>query len=202
MACCRSDERFDADEETRNCLSTIAFVPPLAPTRQQAIDQGHINLGSKIHLELSGATPPWTAFCSPSSNAKLTSALSDHSTTTNSYAVAFGYSDAHLDLNNPASILPELQYLFPRDQRPEITAYVTHDWARDPFSKGAWAAFAPGLMSRFQQELQRDHGKVMFASGDRADGWRGYVDGAMAEGAKAARRIIQEAWRSKGEEKW
>lgn len=137
--------------------------------------------------------PPLAAFCSPKSDAKFTSALSDHSDRTASYGVAFGYTEAHLKVENPAVVLPELRALFPPDQQPNVKAYVAHDWANDPFCKGAWAAFGPNIMSKYQQELQMHHGKIVFASGDWADGWRGFVDGAIAEGAKAARGVIEEA---------
>ena len=41
-------------------------------------------------------------------------------------------------------------------------------------------------MTRDQQELQKAHGRVMFASADWADGWRGFIDGALESGLKAA----------------
>lgn len=110
-----------------------------------------------------------------------------------SYAVAFGYAEAQLNLIDPCQVLEEVSALFPPEQQPEITAYVTHDWANDPFAKGSWVAFPPSYMVEYQQELQTDHGGVMFASGDWADGWRGFVDGAISSGSRCARRIIGSA---------
>lgn len=180
-----------ADYSLRNCLSTVTFDPPFSSLRQEAIEQGHVNLGSKIHFEQAKTTAPWVAFCSPRSTATLSSALSDHSSGESSYAVAFGYAEAQLDLAQPDTVRKEINALFPPDEQPDITAYLTHDWANDPFAKGAWVAFPPDFMRKYQQELQKDHGKVMFASGDWADGWRGFVDGAIASGSMSARRIIQ-----------
>ena len=144
---------------------------------------------------------PFVAFCSPASVAKLSSALSDHNTDDNSYAVAFGYTEADINLKDPAAVDKELKSIFPPDQQPNITSYITHDWKNDPFSKGAWVAFAPDYMSKYQQELQKDHGRILFASGDWADGWRGFVDGAIADGARAARKVISKHSKDKGKPK-
>lgn len=182
---------FTADSIHSNCLSGIEFDPPLSPLRQEAVQKGHVNLGSKIHFEVSNSILSWVAFCSPRSGSLLSSALTDHASNHNTYAVAFGHTESQLDLEDSPKVIAELKNLFPTDQSPDITAYLTHDWKNDPFAKGSWVAFAPGYMVKYQQELQKNHGSVYFASGDWSDGWRGFVDGAIASGAKAARRIIE-----------
>ncbi|KAJ6130251.1 hypothetical protein N7512_003031 [Penicillium capsulatum] len=66
------------------------------------------------------------------------------------------------------------------------TGYLTHDWMNDPFAKGTWCCWGPNKFSHFVPELQKPHGRVFFASADWADGWRGFVDGAIESGQKAA----------------
>lgn len=60
----------------------------------------------------------------------------------------------------------------------------------DPYAKGTWACWGPNKASRYLSELQRPHGRVVFASADWADGWRGFVDGAIERGQSAAREVV------------
>lgn len=68
---------------------------------------------------------------------------------------------------------------------------IFHNWVTDPYSQGGPAWWQPGYMSKFQDELQRPHGRVQFASADWAHGWRAAIDGALEQGTEAAREIIQ-----------
>lgn len=70
-----------------------------------------------------------------------------------------------------------------------VQGYLTHHWASDPYAKGTWCCLAPNLMARYLVPLQRPLGRVYFASSDWADGWRGFVDGAIEQGTRAAMEI-------------
>ena len=61
----------------------------------------------------------------------------------------------------------------------------------DPYSKGAWACWGPKCASRYLDTLQSTHGRVVFASADWADGWRGFIDGATEQGQTAVRNVAQ-----------
>lgn len=67
-----------------------------------------------------------------------------------------------------------------------------HPWADDPFSKGTWAMYGPGFATRFIRDLQASQGRVHFASADWADGWHGFIDGAIEQGMRAASEIYTE----------
>lgn len=44
-------------------------------------------------------------------------------------------------------------------------------------------------MGKWLKELQKADGRILFASADWAEGWRGFVDGAIERGAAAAIEI-------------
>jgi lysyl oxidase-like protein 2/3/4 len=44
-------------------------------------------------------------------------------------------------------------------------------------------------MRKWLKELQKTDGRVIFASADWADGWRGFVDGAIEQGSVAAMEV-------------
>lgn len=81
---------------------------------------------------------------------------------------------------------------FQKDIHPDahVEAYATHDWVNNPYSKGGWACWGPGYTFEFLQELQKRDGRVFFASADWADGWRGFVDGAIEQGQQAAQNVM------------
>lgn len=157
--------------------------------RQEAIQVGHINRGAKIHFKLGKKEAGWFAVSAPPSSFLF--AFSDHNGTGGSqdstYCIGFGYNDRLTDPRDSEHIVDE----FHRCLRPraDVQGYLTHDWAADPYAKGVWACWGPGAAGRFLAELQRPHGRVVFASGDSADAWRGFIDGAIEQGKKAAREV-------------
>ena len=69
---------------------------------------------------------------------------------------------------------------------------MCHDWTGDKFARGLWCAFAPGFGGKYFDALQRREGRVWFASADWADGWRGFIDGAIEQGCRVARCVVNE----------
>lgn len=52
--------------------------------------------------------------------------------------------------------------------------------------------FPPNISLESLSVLRERHGRVLFASGDWAFGWRGFIDGAIEQGAKAAKTVADE----------
>ena len=61
-----------------------------------------------------------------------------------------------------------------------------HDWGDDALSNGSWCTYRPGRFGRVADELPRHEGHLYFASGDTTEGWRGFIEGAISSGSKAA----------------
>ena len=47
-------------------------------------------------------------------------------------------------------------------------------------------------MSKYQEELQKRHGNIFFASADWAHGWRAFIDGALEQGFINALEVLKE----------
>lgn len=47
-------------------------------------------------------------------------------------------------------------------------------------------------MSKYQDELQKPHGAIYFASGDWAHGWRASIDGALEQGSLNGIQILRD----------
>lgn len=65
---------------------------------------------------------------------------------------------------------------------------VSHSWALDPWSGGAWAAPTSTQDADVGADLGRAEGRVHFA-GEHASSARGWMQGAIASGLRAAREI-------------
>jgi monoamine oxidase len=73
----------------------------------------------------------------------------------------------------------------------EVRACDGHDWTRDPYAKGTWAAYRPGQLSRWHADFRTPEGRLFFAGSDIAEGWAGFMDGAIESGAAVALAVGQ-----------
>ncbi|RGP78390.1 flavin containing amine oxidase [Fusarium longipes] len=175
-----------------NVLQTVTFEPPLNALKQEALTKGHITGGAKIHYKLRHATPAWSYQGMPPT--PLLFAFTDHNGTKGkpdgTYCIGFGLNGHLPDIKNSEEIIKAFEQNIGADNK--VDGYLAHDWVNDPYSKGTWACWGPSSSTLYLQELQQSHGRVSFASGDSADGWRGFVDGAIEQGKKVANGILRE----------
>jgi monoamine oxidase len=61
-----------------------------------------------------------------------------------------------------------------------------HDWANDPFTKGAWPCFEPGFLSRAHSSLSEPEGRLVFATSDIALEFNSWMAGGIECGIRAA----------------
>ncbi|WP_424210804.1 flavin monoamine oxidase family protein [Streptomyces sp. BI20] len=71
----------------------------------------------------------------------------------------------------------------------DIIGLFNHDWGNDPYAGGGWTYRKPGQLTTLYPEITNPKGRLAFASGDAANGWSGYIDGAIESGLRAARQI-------------
>jgi monoamine oxidase len=62
-------------------------------------------------------------------------------------------------------------------------------WARDPWSRGAFAIFHPGQMTSMMPDIARPEGRLHFA-GEHTSSWMGWMEGALESGERAAREVM------------
>ncbi|KXJ88141.1 hypothetical protein Micbo1qcDRAFT_151189 [Microdochium bolleyi] len=171
-----------------NCLSDIKFSPPLSPLRTEAAKHGHQNAGYKFHFKLGDVDPMWFNTISMKSPSPYLIAFADHNGTheasKGTYVVAGAKSGSVPDYKDAPFVVNHFKESVRNGA--DVQAYMIHDWVEDPYSKGAWSAWAPSAMAKYLGELQKPHGRILFASADWANGWRGFIDGALESGKSAA----------------
>jgi monoamine oxidase len=167
-----------------NVLNQIEFTPPLSSEKQAAAGEGHAGSGVKLHIKVRGqlggfsGIAPW-----PAPLTSLTTELSDADGTV---LTAFGPSGKLLDINDDEAIQNAVRRMLPGA---EVEWAAGYDWNADSYARGTWCVFRPGQLTRYLRELQRPEGRVFYASGDNANGWRGFIDGAIESGLRAGREV-------------
>lgn len=96
---------------------------------------------------------------------------------------AFGPPDEWLDGDDREEVERRLREFFPEV---EVVRSAAHKWADDPLTKGAWSHYAPGEIRRFEKVLRASEGNVVFAGGETALRYCGYIEGAVESGFRAA----------------
>ncbi len=169
-----------------NVLGQIEFSPPLSSEKLAAAREGHAGSGVKLHIKVRGAlggvsgVAPWPA--------PLSSLMTEYSDADGTVLTAFGPSGKLLDINDDKAIQDAVRRMLPGA---EVEWAVGYDWNSDSYARGTWCVFRPGQLTRYLRELQRPEGRVFYASGDNANGWRGFIDGAIESGLRAGREVVQ-----------
>jgi hypothetical protein len=170
-------------------LPDITFDPPLSPLRQEAIKVNQVDYLTKIHAEaegdlrsLRGCTWPGDflyvygdGFCAGGQSTRITSFAGDNR----------GKLDP---LKEPERLETALQRFHPM----QIKKVVFHDWVSDPYAKAGAAWYRAGFLTKYLAELQKRHGNILMANADWAFGWKGFIEGAIEQGALAADIVLNE----------
>ncbi len=59
----------------------------------------------------------------------------------------------------------------------------------DEFSRQTWPMLKPNQLTRYLRELQRPEDGVFLAGSDYANGWMGFIDGAIESGLGVSREV-------------
>lgn len=164
-----------------NVLHSVEFEPPLSDVKLEASRLKHVGGGYKVFFEVDG-DPGAVMTLSRSSDSPLIGSFTYKRGEQHSVLAGFSLEPGALDKS-----VQEWQVVL-EEFIPGVKLLSTfgHDWGADDLSQGSWATYRPGTLARFNDELPRQEGHVFFASGDHAQGWRGFIEGAIASGSRTA----------------
>jgi monoamine oxidase len=169
-----------------NVLGSVEFSPPLSAGKRAIASEGHVGTGVKLHIKVRGRVGSFTGLAPwPAPIASLSTEYSDSEGT---MLTAFGPSSKLLDINDDEAIGNALRPLLPGA---EVAKAVGYDWNVDRYSRGTWCILRPGQLTRYLPDLQRPEGRVFYAGGDNASGWRGFIDGAIESGIRAGQHVVK-----------
>jgi monoamine oxidase len=180
-------------------LKKIEFAPELPPARQQLRDR--MPMGSVIKCVVAYERPFWreqgfsgeALFSTGPVRALFDDCAHDLS---QAALVAFiiGAPAHEYTLRTPderrQAVIEQIARVFGLAAL-KPTAYIDHDWLHEEWSGGCYTGLmGPGLLSEAGATLREPWGRVHFAGTETAVHWRGYFDGAVESGERAADEIL------------
>ncbi|MGB0094162.1 MAG: FAD-dependent oxidoreductase [Solirubrobacteraceae bacterium] len=99
--------------------------------------------------------------------------------------IGFGPDAASCNALDVPAVQRQLNAILPGYDVLDATA---HDWLADEFSGGTWAIHRPGWYEYHHAAMQEPDGRVVLAGSDIANGWAGFIYGAIESGLKAGAR--------------
>jgi monoamine oxidase len=166
-----------------NALGAIEFTPELPEEKRRAIALGQASRGIKVMIRARGEASMQNAIRPGHPFGYLdTEELFDDGT---QLLIGFGPDAENCDVSELAGVQRQVDTILPGYEALEATA---HDWLADEFSRGTWAIHRPGWYEHYHAAMRRSEGQVLFAGSDLADGWAGFIDGAIESGLRAGIR--------------
>jgi monoamine oxidase len=166
-----------------NVLGSIEFQPGLSDGKQEAIAAGQSSRGLKIFLRTRGSDVLENAIRPRHSFGYLDTELllGDGE----QLQIGFGIDAERCDPNRLQHDLGEILPGY------ELVDATWHDWLGDEYARGTWAIHRPGWYTRHHAEMRRPEGRILLAGSDLANGWSGFIDGAIESGLEAGVRAAR-----------
>jgi monoamine oxidase len=163
-----------------NVLGSIEFEPALSHGKQAAILLGQASRGVKIFIRARGPELLANAIRPGHPFGYLDTELLLNDGT--QLQIGFGTDAERCDANDQAGVQRALDDILPGYR---LIAATAHDWLADEFARGTWAIHRPGWYTHHHAEMRRPESRVLLAGSDLADGWSGFIDGAIESGLRA-----------------
>jgi len=164
-----------------NAVGAIEFAPALPDDKLAAIALGQASRGIKIFIHARGETVQQNSIRPGHPFGYLGTETLDGDGS--QVMIGFGIDAARCDATDVPAVQGQLDAILPGYEVIDATA---HDWLSDEFSRGTWAIHRPGWYEHHHAAMQRPEGAVVFAGSDIANGWSGFIDGAIESGLRSA----------------
>lgn len=91
------------------------------------------------------------------------------------------------------AILMQLSNLFDNRSALHPVEYLEQQWSTEEWSLGCPCPYMPpGLLTKVGKYLTEPHGNVHFIGTETAEGWKGYMEGALTSGIRGANEVIKD----------
>ncbi|WHY89909.1 NAD(P)/FAD-dependent oxidoreductase [Neobacillus cucumis] len=173
-------------------LQDIEFVPALSCEKQASSKEGQTAKGVKVWALVKGKYDPFDALA-PGSY-PLNSVHVDRYAGDDTIVVGFGPSAALLSPTDKAGVEQALRHWIPDIEVLESTG---HDWVNDEFSRETWPMLKPNQLTTYHKEWNTPENNVFLAGTTYANGWAGFIDGAIESGITTGRKVHKHLTREK-----
>jgi monoamine oxidase len=167
-----------------NVIDNIKFTPALPAAMTQAAQEKHAASNSyKVLIKVKGKVG--NLFTMAEAGHAFTTVFTYEEAEDHTLLVGFGDRDL-VDVYDDEALQTALRDFIPDV---EVESSYSYEWALDPYSKGMHCVYKPGWHQKYHSDFQQDNGRIIIGVGDYVEGWRGFIDGAIGGGIKAAVRV-------------
>jgi monoamine oxidase len=171
-----------------NVVGAIEFDPPLSAGKRNAVALGQASRGIKIFIRANGPERHQNSIRPGHPFGYLATEWLDGGG--DQVLIGFGMDAEACDPGDLDAVQRQLDDIVPGYQVRDATA---HDWLADEFAQGTWAIHRPGWYTTFHAEMRRPENRVVLAGSDIANGWSGFIDGAIESGFRGSRLALERA---------
>jgi monoamine oxidase len=165
-------------------LNDLEIRPALSPGKTEAAAKGQAGRGAKLWVKVQGRQERFVALGPETGALNFVQAeYIDHDSTT---LVCFGPDAGAVDVDDIAAAQRHLDSIVPGLKVLDVAG---HDWVADEHARSTWPMHYTGYLTQYLAELQRPEGRIRLAGSDFANGWGGFIDGAIESGLDAAREV-------------
>ena len=181
-----------------NIWNDIEFVPQLSEVKRTTSAERHgADRSAKVLMRV--RYPQTLAkFAGPRSAEGALMLYTDHELEDDvQLMVMYGLAslegdDYHLDFSDPAAVKHTLGVMLPGA---ELIDSFSHDYNKDPYSKGDWVSWRPHRVTKSHSQLAAPEGRLAFATADVAPKSLMLLEGAVESAHAAAHQTQNELLR-------
>ncbi|MGY4691454.1 flavin monoamine oxidase family protein [Salibacterium sp. K-3] len=167
-----------------NILNSIEFSPSLSEPKQKAGGEGQTSSGVKLWAKIRNWSKPFVAFAP--ADYPLNYIQYEYQAGEDAILLGFGPDAGRLNPENREEVEKAVRYWIPEA---EIIESEGHDWVSDEFAGETWPMQQRNQLTEYLAELQRPEDGLFLAGSDYADGWAGFMDGAIESGFKVSNKV-------------
>jgi monoamine oxidase len=171
-----------------NCFNDLTYEPPLSPGKAAGAAIGQSGAAKKLWALVTGLPPKILGI--GEHDAPIDVFFTDYPAAETGLGgdlvVGFSTQERPLDILDREDTEAAFRRYVPEAGVLKVDG---HDWLADPYSKGTWCTPPAGLLSKYASALAASEGRIVFAGSDIAHAFRGWIEGAVATGAVAARDL-------------
>ena len=167
-----------------NILGSIDFEPELPQSITSVATEGQASTGAKVWARVKGDIGRVAAL--GPTTCPLNFFQFEYAVEGDSLIVAFGSDASRIDVTDRNAVQDALREWIPDI---EVLAVDGYDWVADPLSGQTWPMLRPNQLDSVQTAAATAFGHVHLAGSDYAEGWAGFMDGAIESAMTVSNRV-------------
>lgn len=165
-------------------LDNIDFKPALSELKQAFISEKQVSRGLKVWARIKGVLEPFVTYAP--ADYPLQSIHYESTVEGDTIVVGFGSDAGRLNPEDRNAVEMAIRLWLPEV---EVIGVTGHDWTNDEFSKETWPMLKPNQLTSYIEEMRLPESGLYLAGTTYANGWAGFIDGAIENGISTGRKV-------------